>query len=166
MGAAITKRFAEEGAKVIAIARRKEKLQCVIDEVTGKDGTAIAVSGDVSMEEDVKNAVKAAVDTFGKLDTVVNNAGSLDKVAPVGDLDDKTWEQVFAVNVDGPMYMFRAAIPEMLKNPGDAEGLNKGAFVTVSSIAGTHGGHAGAGQTTADALGAIGVNGRVSWSTW
>ncbi|MCK9298894.1 SDR family oxidoreductase [Methanoculleus sp. YWC-01] len=147
MGAAITKRFAAEGANVIAIARRKEKLQGVIDEVTGKGGTAIAVSGDVSKEEDVKNAVKTAVDTFGKLDIVVNNAGSLDRVAPVGDLDDKTWEQVFAVNVDGPMYMFRAAIPEMLKNPGDAEGLNKGAFVTVSSIGGTHGGHSGAAYT-------------------
>jgi NAD(P)-dependent dehydrogenase (short-subunit alcohol dehydrogenase family) len=111
--------------------------------ITKKGGTSIAVSGDVSKEEDIQNAVRE----FGKLDIVVNNAGSLDRVAPVGDLDDKTWEQVFAVNVDGPMYMFRAAIPEMLKNPGDAAGLNKGAFVTVSSIGGTHGGHSGAAYT-------------------
>ena len=82
MGAAITKRFAAEGAKVIAIARRKEKLQGVIDEVVRKGGTAIAVSGDVAKEEDVKNAVKTAVREFGKLDIVVNNAGSLDRVAP------------------------------------------------------------------------------------
>ncbi|NLX49619.1 MAG: SDR family oxidoreductase [Methanospirillum sp.] len=147
MGEAITKLFAKEGATVLAIARRKEKLQHVIDEVTKKGGKAVALAGDVANEADVKNAVKTAVEQYGKLDIVVNNAGALDKVAPVADLDDETWRNVFAVNVDGPMYMFRAAIPEMLKNPGDAEGLNKGAFVTVSSIGGTHGGHTGAAYT-------------------
>lgn len=147
MGEAITKRFAEEGATVIAIARRKEKLQGVIDSVTAKGGKAVALSGDVGNEQDVKNAVKTAVEQYGKLDIVVNNAGALDKVAPVADVDDDTWKNVFKVNVDGPMYMFRAAIPEMLKNPGDAEGLNRGAFVTVSSIGGTHGGHTGAAYT-------------------
>ncbi|WP_292518309.1 SDR family oxidoreductase [Methanoculleus sp.] len=147
MGAAITKLFAKEGATVLAIARRKEKLQGVIDEVTQAGGKAIAVAGDVSKEEDVKGAVKMAVEQYGKLDIVVNNAGSLDKVAPVADVDDETWRKVFAVNVDGPMYMFRAAIPEMLKNPGNADGLNKGAFVTVASIAATFGSRGGAAYT-------------------
>ncbi len=147
MGEAITKLFAREGATVLAIARRKEKLQRVIDEVTAKGGKAVALAGDVSKEDDVKNAVKTAVEQYGKLDIVVNNAGALDKVAPVADMDDETWRNVFAVNVDGPMYMFRAAIPEMLKNPGDADGLNRGAFVTVASIAATHGAHGGAAYT-------------------
>ncbi len=147
MGEAITKLFAAEGATVLALARRKEKLQGVIDGITAKGGKALAVAGDVSKEEDVKKAVKTAVEKYGKLDIVVNNAGSLDKVAPVADLDDETWKRVFSINVDGPMYMFRAAIPEMLKNPGDAEGLNKGAFVTIASIASTHGAHGGAAYT-------------------
>lgn len=147
MGAAITRLFTQEGATVIAIARRKEKLQSFIDEVAREGGKVLALSGDVAKEEDVRNAVRTAIEKFGKLDIVVNNAGALDKVAPVADLDDETWRRVFSVNVDGPMYMFRAAIPEMLKNPGDAEGLNKGAFVTVSSIGGTHGGHSGAAYT-------------------
>ncbi|MFA7199358.1 MAG: glucose 1-dehydrogenase [Methanoculleus sp.] len=147
MGAAITRRFAKEGASVIAIARRKEKLQSLIDQINAEGGKAIAVAGDVSKEEDVRNAVKTAVEKFGKLDIVVNNAGVLDKVDPVAEMDDETWEKVFAVNVTGPMRVFRAAIPEMLKNPGNSEGFGKGAFVTVSSIAGTFGGRGGPAYT-------------------
>lgn len=140
MGEAITKRFAQEGAMVVAIARRKEKLQGVIDEITADGGKAVAVVGDVTREEDVWNAVKTAVDTFGKLDIVVNNAGILDKVDPVGETDDETWQRVFDVNVTGPMRFYRAAIPEMLKQ-------GKGIFITVASVASLYGMRGGAAYT-------------------
>jgi len=140
MGAAIAKRFAKEGASVVAIARRKERLQSLIDEITADGGRAIAVAGDVTSDADVENAVKTAVRKFGKLDIVVNNAGLLDKFVPVAELDDDLWNAVLDVNLTGPMRMFRAAIPEM-------ETAGGGSFVTIASVGGLQGCRAGPAYT-------------------
>src|SRR5674536_293056 len=126
MGYEIAKLFAKEGASVVAIARRKEKLADLVAKIEADGGKAISVAGDVTREEDVQNAVKTAVQTFGKLDIVVNNAGMLDKMRPVTEIDDDLWNAVINVNMTGPMRVFRAAIPEMEK-------IGKGAFVTVAS---------------------------------
>src|SRR5674536_50155 len=131
MGYEIAKLFAKEGASVVAIARRKEKLADLVAKIEADGGKAIAVAGDVTSEEDVQNAVKTAVQTFGKLDIVVNNAGMLDKMRPVTEIDDDLWNAVINVNMTGPMRVFRAAIPEMEK-------IGKGAFVTVASVSYTH----------------------------
>lgn len=149
MGAAITRLFTQEGATVIAIARRKERLQNFVDEVTAEGGKVMAVSGDVSKEEDVQNAVKTAVDRYGRLDIVVNNAGLLDRMAAVGDLDDRTWNQVIDVNLTGPMRMMRAAIPIFLEQ-------GAGVFVTIASLGGLFGARAGAAYT-ASKHGVIGL---------
>lgn len=115
----------------------------------------MAVSGDVSKEEDVRNAVRTAVEKYGKLDIVVNNAGLLDRMAPVAEMDDETWNSVLDVNLTGPMRVFRAAIPEMLKN-------GRGVFVTIASIGGLHGGRAGTAYT-ASKHGVIGLAKNVAY---
>jgi NAD(P)-dependent dehydrogenase (short-subunit alcohol dehydrogenase family) len=140
MGKEIATLFAQEGASVVAIARRKEKLQGVIDGIIAKGGRAVAVSGDVSREEDIQNVVKAAMEKYGRLDIVVNNAGLMDRMAPVGDLDDETWNQILDVNLTGPMRLFRAAVPLFLKQ-------GKGVFVTIASIGGLFGCRAGTAYT-------------------
>lgn len=94
-------------------------------------GKAIAVSGDVTKEEYVQNAIKTAVNKFEKLDIAVNSAGVGD-VNLVTETDDDIWEKVLDVNLTGPMRVFRAAIPEMLKSGG-------GSFVTLASVAGIRG---------------------------
>jgi NAD(P)-dependent dehydrogenase (short-subunit alcohol dehydrogenase family) len=121
----------------------------VIDEIIAKGGNAIAVSGDVSREEDIRNAVKAAVEKYGRFDIVVNNAGLMNKMAPVGDLDDETWNQIIDINLTGPMRLFRAAIPIFLKQ-------GKGVFVTTTSIGGLYGCRAGTAYT-ASKHGVIGL---------
>ena len=150
MGEAITKRFAKEGATVLAIARRKEKLQGVIDEITAQGGKAVAVSGDVTNQADVENVVKTAVEQYGKLDIVVNNAGLMDNMAPVERIPDEMFDNVIDVNLKGPFRMFRAAIPAMLKNPDNPKypaGFGKGAFVTVASVGGLRGAISGPAYT-------------------
>ena len=149
MGREIARLFAEEGASIVAIARHKEKLQGAINEITAKGGKAIAVSGDVSKEADIQNAVKAALDTYGRLDIVINNAGLMDKMAPVGDMDDETWNEIIDVNLTGPMRLFRAAVPIFLKQ-------GKGVFVTTASIGGLFGCRAGTAYT-ASKHGVIGL---------
>ncbi|MGZ4948280.1 MAG: glucose 1-dehydrogenase [Halobacteriota archaeon] len=137
MGYEIAKLFAKEGASVVAIARRKEKLEDLVAKIKTDGGKAVVVGGDVTREDDVQNAVKTAVQEFGKLDIVVNNAGVLDKMKPVTEVDDDLWNSVVNVNLTGPMRFFRAAIPEMEKNGG-------GTFVTVASLGGIHAGISGA----------------------
>jgi NAD(P)-dependent dehydrogenase (short-subunit alcohol dehydrogenase family) len=136
MGYEIAKLFAKEGASVVVIARRKEKLAALIAQIEADSGKGIAVAGDVTSEDDVQHAVKTAVQEFGKLDIVVNNAGILDKMRPVTEVDDDLWNAVINVNLTGPMRLFRAAIPEMEKSGG-------GVFVTVASLGGLKAGIAG-----------------------
>ena len=140
MGYNIAKLFAKEGASVVVVARRKERLAALVAQIEADGGKAIAVAGDVTIEEDVQKAVKTAVQEFGKLDIVINNAGLMDKMMPVDLLDDDLWNAVINVNVTGPMRFFRAAIPEMEKTGG-------GVFVTISSLAGLYGARAGAAYT-------------------
>lgn len=149
MGKEIARLFAGEGASVVAVARHKEKLQGAIDEIIAKGGKAIAVAGDVSKEEDIQNALKAAMEKYGRLDIVINNAGLMDRMDPVGDLDDETWFEILDVNLTGPMRLFRAAIPIFLKQ-------GTGVFVTTASIGGLFGCRAGTAYT-ASKHGVIGL---------
>ena len=149
MGAAITRLFTQEGATVIAIARRKEKLQSFVDDVAREGGTVLALSGDVAKEENVRNAVRTAIETYDRLDIVVNNAGLMDRMAPVGEVDDQLWNAILDVNLTGPMRMMRAAIPHFLEQ-------GRGVFVTVASIGGLNGCRAGAAYT-ASKHGVIGL---------
>ena len=89
------------------------------------------------------------METYGRLDIVINNAGLMDNMDPVGEMDDETWNQLIDVNLTGPMRLFRAAIPIFL-----AQG--KGVFVTTASIGGLFGCRAGAAYT-ASKHGVIGL---------
>lgn len=155
MGRAISKLFAKEGASVALIARRENLLKELVEEIEADGGKAIYVVGDVTIQEDVDNLVKTTVDTFGKLDIAVNNAGVLDAITPVADVTDELWEKVLNVNLYGPMRIYRAAIPEMIKN-------GKGSLVTISSIGGVNGQVSGAAYT-ASKHGAIGLSRSTAW---
>src|SRR5215510_13426590 len=77
IGEAIAKIFAREGAKVAITGRRKDQLERVVREIERKGGQALALPGSVTIEPDVQEAIAATVRTFGRLDVLVNNAGSL-----------------------------------------------------------------------------------------
>lgn len=155
MGNSIGKLFAKEGASVVLIARRKEKLDELVNQIKNDGGKAIAIAGDVTKEEDVQNAVKTAVDEYGKLDIVINNAGMLDKMDPVADMSDDIWDAVIGVNLTGPMRVFRNAIPVMEKNGG-------GSFVTIASVAGVCGARGGPAYT-ASKHGVLGLSKNVAF---
>ena len=156
MGLEIARLFAGEGASVVVVARRKDRLTALVDQITASGGKAVAVAGDVTREEDVRSAVRTAVTTYGRLDIVINNAGLMDRMDPVADLDDDIWNAVIDVNLTGPMRFFRAAIPEMEKAGG-------GAFVTVASVGGICGGRAGAAYT-ASKHGVVGLAKNVAYA--
>ena len=109
MGKAIVERYVKEGASVVAVARRKEKLEELAASLAGEPGKIAVFSGDVSLLEDNNAMIDFAVKEFGKLDILVNNAGIMDDMAPVGAATDEMYEKVFKVNVYGPFAAMRKA---------------------------------------------------------
>ena len=132
MGKAIVELFVKEGANVIAVARRTERLEALAEALKNEPGKVIPFTGDVSREESMVDAIDLAVKEFGRLDVLVNNAGIMDDMSPIGDIKNEKIEQVFAVNVYGPMYSMRKAVQVFLEQGGG------GNIVNVASLGAFH----------------------------
>lgn len=127
MGKEIVKLFAEEGANVVAVARRLERLQELADSLKDAEGKVVPFQGDISSKEVNEAMIDKAVECFGKLDILVNNAGIMDDMAGVGDFNDEKLQSVFNVNVFGPFYATRKAV-NTFKTQG-----SKGSIVHIAS---------------------------------
>lgn len=141
MGREMAKLFAAEGASVVAADLVPAGVEQVVEEIRAAGGTATPVVADVSQKQDVEAMIDTAVSTYGRLDVLVNNAGIMDRVLPVADCTDEVWERVLAVNLNGPFYACRKAIPIMIAQGG-------GAIINTASVAGIRGGAAGAAYTS------------------
>jgi NADP-dependent 3-hydroxy acid dehydrogenase YdfG len=128
IGEATVRALAAEGAAVVAGARRKERLDGLVEEVTQDGGKAIAVECDVTDEEQAHDLIQRAVEEFGSVDILVNNAGVM-LLSTVGKGLSDQWRQMFEVNVMGLLYATDAAI-ERMKEQGS------GHLVNISSVAG------------------------------
>lgn len=141
MGRVIALQFAAEGATVIAVARRQERLEELAEQAKDMAGKILPYAGDISSLEVNEGMIDFAVKECGKLDILVNNAGIMDEFVPIGDLSDDLWEKVIKVNLNGPMYSMRKAVQVMNAQE------NGGNIVNVASIGGIRGCRAGAAYT-------------------
>jgi|SRR5690554_3399029 NAD(P)-dependent dehydrogenase (short-subunit alcohol dehydrogenase family) len=142
IGREVAKLFVAEGAKVVASDIVLNELDTLAQEIgDGAASSLKTIGGDVSVRAEAERMVDAAVEAFGTLDIVVNNAGIMDEFVPVGELEDDLWRKIMAVNLDGPMYICRRALQIMLPK-------QSGSIVNVSSVGGLFGGRAGASYTT------------------
>ena len=128
IGEATAEALAAEGAAVVAAARREERLSSLVERIEGSGGRALAVSCDVTDEDQAHALVQRAVEEFGRLDILVNNAGVMLLSNVSKGLSDQ-WRTMFEVNVLGLLYATEAAI-EVMKRQGS------GHLVNVSSVAG------------------------------
>jgi meso-butanediol dehydrogenase/(S,S)-butanediol dehydrogenase/diacetyl reductase len=112
IGAATVRRFANEAAFVVAAGRRRDKLDAVMADLP--PDRILVQEADVSDSASVNRLVQAAIDRFGKLDVMVNNAGVFDGGDPAAIGDDQ-WRKVLATDLDGVFYCCRAAIPHLRK---------------------------------------------------
>lgn len=126
IGTAIAERFVADGAKICITGRRKELLEKVAKSLPS--GSVVVCQGDVSKEEDVKRMVETAVKFAGKINVLVNDAGT-NHPAPIVELDPKMWREVIEVNLTGPFLLMKAVIPHMLKEGG-------GSIINISSLGG------------------------------
>lgn len=140
MGRATALLFAREGAKVVGSDIDADRIEAVTTEVNSAGGIMVGVAGNIAKREDAEGLIARAIEEFGQLDVLVNNAGIMDLMEGVANFKDETFERVFGVNVYGPFVTSRAAVNHM-------KGRGKGAIINVASVAGVTGASAGAVYT-------------------
>ncbi|MEU0068790.1 SDR family NAD(P)-dependent oxidoreductase [Streptomyces sp. NPDC006332] len=134
IGAATARRLAEDGASVALVARRTDRLEVLAAEIEQAGGTALVVAADITDRLQAEAAVQQVIESFGRLDTLVNNAGLM-LLGPVVGADAEEWDRMIAINVQGLLYTTRAALPHLLKaaeqNPRQVADI-----VNIGSVAG------------------------------
>jgi NADP-dependent 3-hydroxy acid dehydrogenase YdfG len=128
LGEATARLLSAQGASVVLGARRVERIQSLADELTGSGGKALAIQTDVTQYEQVKRLADAAVEAYGRIDVILNNAGLMPQ-APLERLKIDEWNQMIDVNLKGVLYGIAAALPYMQQQKA-------GQIINVSSVAG------------------------------
>lgn len=128
LGEATGRLLATKGAKVLLGARRESKLQTITNEIRASGGTAEFRILDVTKRDDVQAFVQSAVDLFGRIDVLVNNAGLM-PLSPLAALKVDEWDRMVDVNIKGVLYGIAAALPLM-------QAQKAGHIINLSSVAG------------------------------
>lgn len=131
IGAAIAHEYVAAGAKVVLASRKQENLDKVAGEIKAAGGEALAIATDVRVPEQVDNAVKQAVDTFGRLDIMVNNSGASFMIK-TEELTPNGWDVIVNINLKGVFLFSVAAAKVMIPQ-------KSGRIVNISSTAGLAG---------------------------
>jgi 3-oxoacyl-[acyl-carrier protein] reductase len=139
IGRASAERFAAEGARVAVVDLKGAEETVAVIEAAGGEGLALIT--DVADEDAVATMAKLALERFGKVDVLMNNAGVLDDYLAAADTPTDVWERVLGVNLFAQFFTARALLPQMVER-GD------GAIINVASTAGLNGGNGGAAYTT------------------
>ena len=143
IGAATVRRFAKEGAAVVIADLSGTRAQAVTDEVKAAGGRAVCIKMDASDPEAIQATIKLALDNFGRLDVMFNNAG-MAEVALVHDTTLESWNRVMAVTLTSTFLGIKYAVPIMRRQGG-------GAIVNTASISGTRGDYGMASYNAAKA---------------
>ena len=128
LGEATARLLSAEGATVVLGARREDRIRALANELTGKGGKAIAVTTDVARRDQVQKLVDAAVQAYGRIDVIINNAGLMPQ-SLLEKLKVDEWDRMIDVNIKGVLYGIAAALPYMQRQ-------KSGHIINVSSVAG------------------------------
>ncbi|QOZ25674.1 SDR family NAD(P)-dependent oxidoreductase [Bradyrhizobium sp. CCBAU 51753] len=131
IGTATLHLLAERGARIVAVDRQGADLAAAVKDLPAS-AEALAITADVTQEDEVKDYVRAAVDRFGSIDAFYNNAGIEGDIKPIPDYPLESFRQVLDVNVVGVFLGMKYVLPVMLKQ-------NKGSIINTASIAGLMG---------------------------
>jgi len=148
IGRAIALALASQGAKVVASARNGEALAQLAEEIKAQGGDALAVVGDVALEDDANNLVKQAVEAYGQVDVFVNNAG-ITRDGLLLRMKNDDWDAVLDTNLKGAFLCTRAVAKVMSKQ-------RSGRIINISSVVGEMG-NAGQANYCASKAGLLGL---------
>jgi NADP-dependent 3-hydroxy acid dehydrogenase YdfG len=128
LGESTARLLAEKGAKVVLGARRKDRIDAVVNDITGKGGSALGFKTDVTKRGDVDALAKAAIDKHGRIDVIVNNAGLM-PIAPMAALKVDEWDRMVDVNLKGLLYGVAGVLPVMQRQ-------KQGHIINIASVFG------------------------------
>jgi NAD(P)-dependent dehydrogenase (short-subunit alcohol dehydrogenase family) len=128
VGKAISKRLSSEGCKVIMLGRDRTKLQKAATEIGNKKNT-MTVIADITKEAEVLSALDQTINSFDKIDILINNAGIINDPTPFHEMSEDQWDDLVKTNLFGMFRMTKAVIPVMMENGG-------GSIVNISSVLG------------------------------
>lgn len=131
IGAAAARHMADQGMRIVLAARSLSDCQSVAENIIANGGQATAVACDVRSYDNLQTAVQTALDTYGQLDVLVNNAGTIDPIAQLSDSDPQGWANVVDINLKGVYFGIRAALPGMVQQ-------GRGTIINISSGAATN----------------------------
>jgi NADP-dependent 3-hydroxy acid dehydrogenase YdfG len=134
IGAATALALARHGAAVALLARRKDRLDAVAASIDEQGGMALALEADVTSEHQAGEAIERTINTLGRLDTVVNNAGVM-LLGPALDSSTEDWQRMLDLNVAGALYVTHAALPHLVRAAKDSP-RRVADVVNISSTAG------------------------------
>jgi NADP-dependent 3-hydroxy acid dehydrogenase YdfG len=134
IGEAAARELARRGAAVAIAARRMDRLVALAEEIKQDGGTALPIETDVTDQEQVRHLVRQTVDSLGRLDTVVNNAGVM-LLGPIEDAPVEEWDRMIDLNLKGVLYVAHAALPHLLDAAGQ-DPRHVADIVNISSVAG------------------------------
>jgi len=142
IGEATALALAAQGARVAIVARRRDRLDALAERIRASGGDALVLEADVTDEQRARAVIADTVSHFGRLDTLVNNAGVM-LLGPIPDADVGEWKRMLDLNVSALMYCTHAALPHLLQAAAGGP-RNVADLVNVSSVAGRNA-RAGAG---------------------
>jgi NADP-dependent 3-hydroxy acid dehydrogenase YdfG len=128
IGESTAKLLAEQGAKVVLGARRTSRIDAVVQEISATGGKAIGCATDVTKRAEVEALIQRAVDGFGRIDVLLNNAGIM-PIAPIAALKVDEWDRQIDVNIKGLLYGVAAALPHMQQQ-------KSGHIINIASVYG------------------------------
>jgi NADP-dependent 3-hydroxy acid dehydrogenase YdfG len=128
IGESTAKLLARHGAKVVLGARRANRIDEVVKEISAAGAQAIGFAVDVTKRAEVEALIKGAIDGFGRVDVIVNSAGIM-PIAPVAALKVEEWDRQIDVNIKGLLYAVAAALPQMQKQ-------KSGHIINIASVFG------------------------------
>ena len=128
IGESTAKLLARHGARVVLGARRKDRIDAIVKEISAAGGKAIGFAVDVTRRAEVEALIKGAVDNFGRVDVIENNAGIM-PIAPIQALKVEEWDRQIDINIKGVLYGVAAALPQMQKQ-------KSGHIINIASVIG------------------------------
>jgi NAD(P)-dependent dehydrogenase (short-subunit alcohol dehydrogenase family) len=140
IGREIAYQYVKEGANVLAVARRADRLSQLVEDTNDFTGKLVTFSADLVIKDNIDKMIDEAISKFGKLDILVNNVGIMDDMSAVGDASEEMYDKVMNLNVKTIFLSMRKAVKYF-------QTANGGIIINIASIGGLKGGIAGAVYT-------------------